>query len=119
MRLAALLLAVALPGTAAADPAKIEGVAAVQRDDGWVISVTLRHTDTGWGDYADAWRVELVDGTVVAQRQIKHPHVTEQPFTRSQTGIVIPPGIDRVMIRAHTLTDGWGARRVELVLRGE
>jgi hypothetical protein len=27
--------------------------------------VTLTHPDTGWDDYADGWRVEDADGTVL------------------------------------------------------
>jgi len=45
--------------------------------------VTLSHADTGWEDYADGWRVELEDGTVLGTRVLGHPHVNEQPFTRS------------------------------------
>ena len=41
-----------------------------------------------------------------------HPHVDEQPFTRSQRGIVIPPGVTQVRVRAHDLVDGFGGREV-------
>ncbi|MCD6298768.1 MAG: hypothetical protein J7M30_16620 [Deltaproteobacteria bacterium] len=40
------------------------------------------------------------------------PDVKEQPFTRSQSGIVIPPGVTRVRVRAHDLVDGFGGREV-------
>ena len=116
MRLAALFTALALGTAAAADPARIEAVEAHERADGWVISVTLRHADTGWEDYADGWRVELPDGTVLARRDLEHPHVTEQPFTRSRTGIAIPEGVETVHVRARTVVEGWDNRTVALTL---
>ncbi|MEL7027071.1 MAG: hypothetical protein AAGO57_07585, partial [Pseudomonadota bacterium] len=70
--------------------------------------VTLRHGDTGWDDYADGWRVELADGSVLGTRELLHPHVNEQPFTRSLSGVEIPDGTNEVFIRASTNVDGWG-----------
>lgn len=116
MRLAAHLTALALGTAASADPARIEAIEARQRADGWVISVTLRHADTGWEDYADGWRVEAPDGTVLAHREIKRPHVTEQPFTRSKIGIAIPEGVNTIQVRARTVTEGWDSRSVAVTL---
>ena len=85
----------------------------------WTFHVTVRHPDTGWGDFADGWDVLTPDGTVVKPdssgqftRELLHPHVNMQPFTRSQSGIVIPPGVTRVRVRAHDLVDGFGGREV-------
>ena len=41
-----------------------------------------------------------------------HPHEDEQPFTRSQSGITIPPDVTQVRVRAHDLVDGYGGREV-------
>jgi hypothetical protein len=98
----------------------VEYVRAIQNADGvWTFSVTVRHPDTGWEDYADGWDVVLPDGTVAKPdpkspftRLLLHPHENEQPFTRSQGGIVLPPGIDRVRLRAHDLVDGWGGNEI-------
>lgn len=68
--------------------------------------VTLSHGDTGWDDYADGWRVELADGTILGTRVLGHPHVTEQPFTRS-SAITIPDGVGEVFIRASDNVGGW------------
>lgn len=116
MRLAPLLTAFALGTAASADPARIEAIEAHERADGWVISVTLRHADTGWEDYADGWRMELSDGTVLAHRVLEHPHVTEQPFTRSKTGVAIPEGVDTVHVRARTAPEGWDSSSVAVSL---
>ena len=95
----------------AADDASIEAVKV--RNDGatWTFSVTLRHDDTGWDDHADGWRVVGADGTELGLRILVHPHVNEQPFTRSQTGITIPEGVTQVFVEARTNTEGWGAVR--------
>ncbi len=89
----------------------------------WSFSVTVQHPDTGWEDYADGWDVVLPDGTVVKPaaneaftRTLWHPHVNEQPFTRSQSGVKIPESVKVVTIRAHDKRDGFGGQTVELAL---
>jgi hypothetical protein len=79
----------------------------------------VSHPDTGWDDYADGWDVLTPDGTVLKPdsespftRLLLHPHVDEQPFTRSQSSITIPEGVTQVRIRAHDLLDGFGGREV-------
>jgi len=73
----------------------------VQHNGGnsYVIMATVKHDDTGWKHYANAWEVVDMDGNVIAKRVLHHPHVDEQPFTRSLR-LTIPTGIDQVMIRA-------------------
>jgi hypothetical protein len=68
--------------------------------------VTLSHADTGWEDYADGWRVELADGTILGTRVLTHPHVNEQPFTRSMW-LLLPPTANEVFIRASDSVGGW------------
>lgn len=103
---------------AAAD-ADVEYVRAVENGDSWTFQVTVRHPDTGWDDYADGWDVVLPDGTVIKPdpaspftRLLLHPHENEQPFTRSQSGIIIPAAVTMVTVRAHDLVDGFGGREV-------
>jgi hypothetical protein len=98
----------------------VQHVRAVQSVDGaWTFHVTVQHPDTGWEDYADGWDVVMPDGTTLKPdpdspftRLLLHPHVSEQPFTRSQSGIVIPPDATQVRVRAHDLVDGYGGREV-------
>lgn len=99
--------------------ADVEFVRAVKDGDTWTFHVTVRHPDSGWEDYADGWDVVLPDGTVILPnpsdsftRLLLHPHETEQPFTRSQSGIVIPDGVTTVTVRAHDLVDGFGGQEV-------
>lgn len=83
--------------------------------------VTVRHPDTGWDHYADKWEVVALDGRVLATRTLLHPHVDEQPFTRSLGGVRLPDTVGRVTIRAHDNVDGFGrvAQTVEIPPRGE
>jgi hypothetical protein len=95
------------PGPAPADPARVEAVEFRERGGTWTVSVTIRHGDTGWDDYADGWRVEAPDGTVLGTRVLHHPHVEEQPFTRSLGDVTMPPDLDEVTIRTRTSVTGW------------
>ena len=104
--------------------ANVVHVRAVHTADGsWTFHVTVEHPDVGWEDYADGWDVVLPDGTVLRPdpdspftRLLLHPHVDEQPFTRSQSGIAIPPGITVVRVRAHDLVDGYGGHEIAVDL---
>lgn len=102
---------------ALADDATIEAATAQSSGGDWTFSVTLRHADTGWDDYADGWRVVLEDGTVLGTRVLFHPHVNEQPFTRTLGGVEIPAGTMQVFIEASTLPDGWGKARLAVSLK--
>jgi len=100
--------------------ADVEYVRAVENaDHSWTFYVTVRHPDKGWDDYADGWDIVTLDGTILKPgtsakhtRVLLHPHVDEQPFTRSQSGIVIPPGVTKVNIRAHDIVDGYGGQEI-------
>ena len=101
------LLLPLLPLPALADPPEI--VAA--RADGQTIHVTLAHPDTGWDHYADGWEVVGDDGTVLGLRDLAHPHVDEQPFTRSlRLDAPLPDG--PLNVRARCSVDGWAAALV-------
>ena len=80
------------------------------------ISATLRHADTGWDHYADGWDVVAPDGTVLGTRKLLHPHVDEQPFTRSLSGVAIPDGTEFVIIRAHDKVHGTGGAEFRINL---
>lgn len=85
----------------------------------WTFHVTVEHPDTGFEDYADGWDVVTPDGEVLKPdpestftRTLLHPHVEEQPFTRSQSGIVVPQGVTAVRVRAHDIVDGYGGQEI-------
>ena len=82
----------------------------------WRVDTTLRHADSGWNHYADAWRVVTTDGKVLATRTLYHPHVDEQPFTRSLDGVTIPGEMAVVFIEARDTVHGWSKQRVRVDL---
>ncbi len=82
----------------------------------WSVDVTLRHTDTGWEHYADNWQVVDAEGRVLGDRVLYHPHVNEQPFTRSLSGVKIPAGVTTVFITAHDKKHGWTLHRLTVDL---
>lgn len=90
-----------------ADDPEILGVTAQQTGETWRFSVTLQHPDTGWDHYADGWRVLDMQGNELGLRVLAHPHVEEQPFTRSLGGVRLPAGATQVQIQARCLVDGW------------
>ncbi len=79
-------------------------------------SVTLQHDDSGWDHYADRWEVLAPDGTLLAERVLVHPHVGEQPFTRSLSGVEIAPTIREVIIRGGDSEHGFGGAELHLAL---
>ena len=87
----------------------VDFVRAEQASDGtWSFAVTLSHPDTGWADYVDGWHVETADGAILGTRILLHPHVDEQPFTRSLSGVTLDEGVDEIFIRPHDLISGYG-----------
>lgn len=112
-----LCLVLMLAGTPVlADAPTVENATARYSGMSWSISVTMRHPDTGWDHYADGWQVLAPDGTVLGFRKLLHPHVNEQPFTRSLSGVTVPDGVTHVLIRAHDNVDGWANALYDLAL---
>lgn len=83
----------------------------------WNFDVTLSHGDTGWDDYADAWRILDSSGKELGVRKLAHPHVDEQPFTRSLSGITIPDDVTEVGIQASDSVGGWSSAVKKIKLR--
>ncbi len=107
LQITAMATLLMLSTMATADAPIVQEVTTDERGGSWTVSVTLTHTDTGWDHYADGWEVLAPDGTSLGIRVIAHPHVAEQPFTRSLGSIKIPDGIDHILIRARDNVDGW------------
>ena len=112
-RLAFLAL---LPLPAIAGEADVIDAKAERAGGQWRISATIRHGDTGWDHYANGFEVVGPDGTVLGTRVLFHPHVEEQPFTRSHT-LAIPEGIAEVTVRALDSVHGGGGAEVVVPLR--
>ena len=77
----------------------------------FTVSATVRSVETGWDKYADAWEVRTLDGEVLGTRVLAHPHVDEQPFTRSQ-------GISEVEVAARDLVLGFCGETTRVAVPG-
>lgn len=96
-----------------AGEADIVAATASQSTDGtWQFDVTVAHADEGWDHYADAFDVMTLDGVLLGQRILLHPHVSEQPFTRSLRGVVIDPAVAHVKVVARDSVHGYGGAEV-------
>jgi hypothetical protein len=58
--------------------------------------------------YADGWRIIGPDGTVYGEHALAHDHASEQPFTRTQRGVEIPPDVSEVEVEGRDLEHGYG-----------
>ena len=103
MRIFLISLILSVPGLAHADLAQVLGASYSSGR----LSVTLAHPDTGWDHYADAWEVLSLDGESLGVRELAHPHVEEQPFTRSLSVDLPGDGPWEVLIRARDSVHGW------------
>ena len=107
-----------LTGSAWGGKADVEKVTAKKGADGlYTFNVTVRHADEGWEHYANRWDVVAPDGTVLGTRVLLHPHVDEQPFTRSLRGVEIPEGVKSVVIRANDSVHKLGGVEVTVELK--
>ena len=64
--------------------------------------------------YADGWRVLDPEGNELGTMELGHDHASEQPFTRSQSDLEIPDGVERVTIEGHDLENGYGGATVDV-----
>lgn len=79
--------------------------------------VALLHEDIGWEHYANKWEVTDGEGTILGTRILHHPHVNEQPFTRSLSNVRVPEHLNKVYIRAHDSVHGYGGKVIPVELR--
>jgi hypothetical protein len=110
--LSALMASSAFAGEADVIDVKVTA----ESSDTYTFDVTVKHADAGWSHYADKWDVTGPNGEVYATRVLAHPHDDEQPFTRSQNGVAVPPGIKQVTIRAHDLIHAYSGKEMAVDL---
>jgi len=105
---------------ASLDHAQVTYVQATQSQNGsWCFSTQVHHNDQGWEHYADAWQVLDLQGNVLGERKLLHPHDNEQPFTRSLCNVQIKPDLQKVVVRAKCNEHGWGDKTVTVNLLSE
>lgn len=72
-----------------------------------------------WKNTTNKWDVAAPDGTVLGTRTIYHPHVDEQPFTRSLSDVKVPESIAEATIRAHGSAHEYGGKTVKVAVPGK
>jgi len=94
--------------------AQVEYVQLTERSDGfWTFDVSILHGDSGWNHYADLWIVvDTVTETILGSRILAHPHVSEQPFTRSLSGVRIEEDRRFIEVRAKCNVHDYKGKRV-------
>lgn len=117
MRIAGIAaLVLALGGPAFAGEADVVAAkASALGGDQWRVDATVQHADSGWDHYANAFQVFGPDGTLLETRVLHHPHVNEQPFTRSVT-VAIPAEATEITVRAVDSVHGEGGEAVVVTL---
>lgn len=80
-------------------------------------SVTISHKDEGWEHFANGWKIFSPTGELLGHRALAHPHVNEQPFTRSIRNIKIPATIDTVILKANDSVHGESDRKYVMKLK--
>jgi len=93
------------------DFAQVKDVLATQKSDGsWCFGTSVLHNDQGWEHFANSWEVIDLNGNTIGVRNLAHPHVNEQPFTRNQCDIKIPKEMSQVIVRAKCNKHGFGGQ---------
>lgn len=97
-------------------PNVVDAAATSSGDGTWDFSATISSPCDSPDRYADAWRIEGPDGSVLGVRELLHDHASEQPFTRSLTGVAVDASIEVVTIEGRDQVNGWGGQTFELRL---
>lgn len=118
MKALPLFLTALISATSAlADDPQILDVKVQKYGMDWRVDVTMLHGDSGWDHFADGWEVLDADDNQLGYRELLHPHVNEQPFTRSLSNVILPDGTREVFIRARCSVDGWSGETVRVALQ--
>lgn len=109
------LLFSALP-TSAGEADVINVAVKKNSDTTYSFDVTVVHADSGWDHYANRWEIIDTQGNILATRTLHHPHVKEQPFTRSLSAVKIDEGVKVVIVRAHDSVHEYGGKNYQVTL---
>ena len=111
----AFIISASLPATAGEANVEKVDITAIDQNS-FRFDVTVRHADEGWEHYVNKWDVTTADGRILGTRTLYHPHVDEQPFTRSLSGVSIPGDVHKVMIRAHDSKHEYGGKTITVAV---
>lgn len=95
-------------------PAVLEAELSPDGDGAYDVAVTIGSEYDSEERYADGWRVLDPDGEVLGEHELTHNHASEQPFTRTQTGLEVPDGVDTVTVEGRDSDHGYGGETVDV-----
>lgn len=84
----------------------------ISENNTYTFVVTISHSDSGWEHYANKWEILGDKDEILGTRILHHPHVDEQPFTRSLSGVEIPKRIKKIKVRAHDSVHEYGGKAI-------
>ena len=96
----------------------VTAVEIVQDGQTFTVDVTISSPYDSPERYADGWRVLDEEGEVLGEMELAHDHASEQPFTRSQTGLEIPEDVTTVTVEGRDSENGYGGATVEATVPG-
>ena len=94
----------------------IDVIVEEESPDVFAFAVTISSPYDTPDRYADGWRVIGPDGTVYGEHVLLHDHASEQPFTRTQRGVEIPPDVEEVTVEGRDLEHGYGGGTVTVTI---
>ncbi len=84
---------------------------------GAAVKLAFRSGQQGRGAHcADKFEVLTLAGKPLARRVLYHPHVKEQPFTRSVGGVRVTEGMTQIVVCGHDKVHDYGAVTVTVRL---
>ena len=101
------------------DPGRFPDVIAVDltstgADRVFDVAVTISSPYDSPERYADGWRVLDPEGNELGTHTLMHDHANEQPFTRTQRGLLIPEGVTQVTVEGRDQANGYGGGTITL-----
>ena len=111
--LALLFLAgINVPSASANEPRIVNARVVKIGKESYIFEVTVAHADDSWDHYLDKWEVVGPGGKILGTRVLFHPHIGESHFTRAIRGLVVPAGVEHVIIRVHDKVHGYGPEKL-------
>ncbi len=85
-----------------------------ESDGTYTLNVTMSSPYDTPERYADGWRVLAPDGTVLGEKILTHDHASEQPFTRTLSGVSIPADVAAITVEGRDSSNGYGGQTVDI-----
>lgn len=83
------------------------------------IQVNVQHYDTSWDHFLDKWEVIGPGGRVLATRVFYYPHIGQPQRLRNLRGVIIPEGVEHIIIRVHDKVHGYGREKLVALPKGD